>query len=762
MDRVSMDALNMKHRAAIAALIALSGSASLVSAQDAAGLTTLARQPALGPTGAPVPEQQPADGDAEREDNVPGPLANENSRVAVNGEADQLVVDLHVNDEELANVLEMLSIQSQRNIVASKNVSATVTANLYGVTFFEALDAILHVNGFGYLERGNFIYVYTLEELAEIEKQNRQRVSAVVKLNYLSAVDASEFVKPLLSEGGQIKANAKTANFQIPENAPVGADEYANDATLVIYDYEENVEEVKRLIAAIDTRPAQVLVEATILQTALNENNAFGVDFALIGDLNFNDFVEPSGPLGVVDGLISGQSGRLTTGSATAVPAPRDGDGQAVVSSPGNTSGPATMKVGVVAGNDLAIFLRMLDEVTDTTILSNPKILALNRQPARVLVGRKVGYLNTTATDTSTTQTVEFLDTGTQLYFRPFVTNEGLIRMELKPQVSEAVIRDARDATGAAVTIPDEITNELVTNVMVRDGQTIVLGGLFRESTTSTRRQVPVLGDIPLIGTAFRGHDDEVERSEIIFMITPSIVNDNVLLAAGQKGMDAVESARAGAREGLLPFSREKMTGELLVEAERLAAEGNTEKALWKTRQALSLNPRMPEAIQLRERLTGKSADVPSRSLLGDIFRRESGAAAPAPSGGPVREVSPGASAAPTSADVFGGAPTAPVNTTAQSFTGWESVQRVARANASRPSVVRLSSEQAAARRAERPARNIVVGAAAQNASASQPTAPSASATPGPSAIDQVFDLFGGNTAPAGPGPTAGATPTDE
>src|SRR5262249_28090051 len=84
---------------------------------------------------------------------------------------DHMIVDLHVNDEDLANVLQMLSIQSQKNIVSSKNVSAVVTASLYGVTFYEALDAILHVNGYGYIERGNFIYVYTLDELAKIEEQ---------------------------------------------------------------------------------------------------------------------------------------------------------------------------------------------------------------------------------------------------------------------------------------------------------------------------------------------------------------------------------------------------------------------------------------------------------------------------------------------------------------------------------------------------------------------------------------------------------------
>jgi type IV pilus assembly protein PilQ len=626
-------------RASLAGLIMAAAGTPMAIAQSAAGLNALAQDNTAAAATPPAAPTQPAASDTQPTDRAPG-MKNEDSRVEVLGESDQLIVDLHVNDEDLANVLELLSIQSQKNIVASKNVTARVTANLYGVTFFEALDAILHINGFGYIQRGNFIYIYTVEELKEIEKQSRQRVTAVVKLNYLTAIDAAEFVKPVLSEGGQIKTNGKTSTFQIPDTGPTGADEFASEAMLVIYDYEENVEEIKKLVTSLDTRPAQVLVEATILQTALTEANAFGVDFSLIGDLNFNDFVLPGGPLGVVDGLIAGESTGYSNGSATSSAkrvAPRDGNGRALTSTPGNTSGPGTFKVGFVGGNDVAVFLRLLDEVTDTTILSNPKILALNRQPARVLVGRKVGYLNTTSTDTSTTQTVQFLDTGTQLYFRPFVTNEGLIRLELKPQVSEAVIRDTRDATGAAVTIPDEITNELVTNVLVRDGQTVVLGGLFRESTTSTRRQVPILGDIPLIGNAFRGNEDDNQRSEIIFMITPNIVNDNILLDQGKRAGETVQRARVGAREGMLPFSRDRMTGELLVEAQRLADEGNTEKANWKVRQALAMNPHQPEAIALRERLTGKKSTTIDRSLLSHIFH---GGSQPAPANG-VSETKP-------------------------------------------------------------------------------------------------------------------------
>lgn len=533
--------------------------------------------------------------------------------------SDYDLVDLHVNNEDLGNILQLLSIQSQRNIISSKSVQASVTADLYGVTFYEALDSILHVNGYGYIEKGNFIYVYTSEELVEFEALSRSMVTKVITLDYLNATDAAEFSKMLLSENGSITANAETESFTITDGVPTGADGYANHAIVVIHDYEEQVEEITSLIQELDVKPVQILVEATILQTSLNEANAFGMDFALIQNLDFTDFVGTGGPLSVVDSLISG-SGETVDG--TRVNAAGGGHGTGVSSTAGNTAGAATLKAGFVNG-DVGVFLRVLDEITDVTVVSNPKLLTLNRQPARVLVGTRVGYLNTTTTDTSTTQSVEFLDVGTQLSVRPFVSQNNKIRLELRPQVSSVKFRNISDNSGSIVTIPDEDTTEMNTNIMANDGQTVVLGGLFTETTSTTRRQVPVLGDIPLIGNAFKGYDDSVSRSEIIFLITPSIVNDTVLAEAGDMGNQYAEHARYGARKGLLPWSRERRVGQLLIDARNLADTGDIEKALSKVDRALRLMPMSPDARSLRTELTGELRSMPSRSLTNGSYHNE-------------------------------------------------------------------------------------------------------------------------------------------
>jgi type IV pilus assembly protein PilQ len=518
-------------------------------------------------------------------------------------------VTLAVQDTDLAQVLEMLSIQSQKNIITSKNVSATISANLYDVTFYEALDAILKVNGYDYREEGNFIYIYTIQELEEIDAALRQTEARIYNLEYLSASDANEFITPLLSEAGQSAFRGDVEPGIKPDESSVGEDTYAFTAKLVVNDYPENLDQITALLDELDTPPAQVLVEATVLQSTLTEENGFGIDFSIIGDVDFLDFTNP---LSGVNNLLAGDD--ENDGFQ-----PEDNKAQVLNSTPGNTQGPGTLKVGILS-NDVAAFLRVLDTVTDTTVLSRPKVMCMNRQRAEVLVGKRVGYLSTTATDTSTTQTVEFLDTGIQLIFRPFISRNGMIRMELAPSVSEADLRDVVDASGTVVTIPDELTNEITTNVRIQDGHTLVLGGLFRESNKTARRQVPVLGDIPLFGAAFRGHDDDVQRSEIIFLITPSVLEDETLYAIGQEGILFTDDAVVGARKGLLFFGRSKQSEAYNNRALAAYNRGDLDEALYHINNSLRIHAQQAEMIHFRDRVMGVKKDAHDRSVMERIF----------------------------------------------------------------------------------------------------------------------------------------------
>ena len=163
-------------------------------------------------------------------------------------------------------------------------------------------------------------------------------------------------------------------------------------------------------------------------------------------------------------------------------------------------------------------------------------------------------------------QTVEYLDTGTRLIFRPYVGDDGYVRMEIHPE----------DSTGGltSANLPYKVTTEVTSNVMVKDGHTIVIGGLFRESTNTARSQIPVLGNIPLAGYLFRQQQDITVRQEIIILLTPHIVKDDSAYSEeSQKVMKDVERIRVGARRGLMPFGRERL------------AEGDYEQAVAEMRK---------------------------------------------------------------------------------------------------------------------------------------------------------------------------------
>jgi type IV pilus assembly protein PilQ len=507
-------------------------------------------------------------------------------------------IDLHVKELKLTKVLQLLSIQAKKNIIASKKVSGAVSADLYNVDFYEALDAILHPNGYGYRKQGSFIYVYTAKELEKIQKKNREKVHRIIELSYINAADASGFVQPLLSPDGSISVSSQVEEGFKPSLSDGGANTLAHSDKLVVYDYKSNVKEIVDVIDKLDTRPKQVLIEATILQARLTEENAFGVDFSLFANLGSG----LSTPLSAVDDLVDGTIG----------------NGSAVGTANRNViQGDSSLKLGTV-GDSGAAFVEALDSVTDTTVLASPKLLVLNRQKADLLVGRKLGYLSTTQTETAATETVEFLEGGTQLTVRPFISKDGHVRMELRPSVSDP--DTSRTVGEQGTVIPEESTQELTTNVLVESGQTVVLGGLFKEDNAVSRRQVPGLGDIPGLGAAFQGQDDTVTRNEVIFLIKPTVMKDKALAKAGDQMQRDIEDARLGARQGLLPWSRTKLTSSHLKQAMEHERNGEIEKALWDVNLALYLDPRMADARQLKEKLTGEKMHFHDHSSLNNVI----------------------------------------------------------------------------------------------------------------------------------------------
>jgi len=499
--------------------------------------------------------------------------------------------EIHVQGADLRGVLQLLSTQGRKNIIATKEVTGKVTANLYGVTFKEALEAVLGSTGFVYRERGNFIYVYTPKQLEEIAKAERKMAVRVFRLAYATADDAKALIAPILSSEGTVAVTPSAAVGIATSSSDTGGNSHASSDVLVVHDYEDNLKQITKIVRALDVKPEQVLVEATILRATLTESNALGIDFNALAGIDFEAMNSSSAGL---------QS--MTTSNITGSGLNQARNGAATFRTDFNSAVPSGgLTIGFVT-NEAAFFLRALESVTDVTVLANPKLLVVNKQRGEVMVGNRNGYLTTTVTETVATQTVEFLETGTRLVLRPFIGRNGFIRMEIHPEDSSGSV----EQVGTNV-LPSETTTEVTSNVLVRDGHTIVIGGLFRERTSNGRSQVPLLGDIPYLGAVFRSTDDDTVREEVIILITPRIIKQAQDEAVCEQLKDDVERFRIGQRKGMRWWGRSRLAQSYLRKAKQDLSAGRMDKSLWNIDSALSLEPRMEEAIRIKERLTRKA-----------------------------------------------------------------------------------------------------------------------------------------------------------
>jgi type II secretory pathway component GspD/PulD (secretin) len=484
-------------------------------------------------------------------------------------------------DMQIRDALDILAAKYEKNIVSSPKIEGQLACKkLFDVTFEEAVEAILGTD-FKYRQEGNLIKVYTAAEYNNIKRDKSLMTYKVFTLYYITAAEASELVSSILSEDGNIKITAAAATG-VPTNQSIGpqsggGNTTAMSDTLVVYDYPENIEKVEQILASIDIRPKQILIEATILSATLTEGMQFGIDWQTLTT--------------VIDDLTD-----ITRGASDYF---KSAGTSANVGSSSLTGG---MTIGFVH-DDVAGFIRAVEEVTDVTILANPKILAVNKQLGQVFIGKKIAYQSqTTQTQTSTTEQVEFIDTGTKLSFRPFICNDGYIRMDIHPKDSSATLRVSGD-----VTLPDETSAELVTNILVKDGQTIVIGGLFRNKITTTKTQVPILGDLPIIGALFRGTADEVRREEVIVLLTPHIITE-----ANQThqwaGPQDVQRKILGAKKELQWINKVRRVNDYYENAAEYYIDGDYEAAMKELNLAIELYPAYLEAIRLKEKIMRESS----------------------------------------------------------------------------------------------------------------------------------------------------------
>ena len=517
--------------------------------------------------------------------------------------------------KSIRDALRVLAALYKKNIVPSSNVDGPLTVtSLYDVTFEQALESVLGY-GYKYDQEGNFIKVYTAEEYKKIKTDPERMIYKVFTLYYISAAEAMKLVTPVLSGAGSIQGSSPpqttVSTGESISAGTGGGDTIALNDTIVIRDYPENIAEAEKMLKELDVRPRQVLVEATILSATLTEGMEMGIDLNFLAGISLTG-ISSTSQVGTTESLTTSTTTPISQVAAGTPGAPIETAGFAAIGGSG-------LRIGITSG-DFAAFITALEKVTDTTILANPKILAVNKQLGQVYIGTKIGYTSqTTQTQTSTTQQVTFLDTGTKLSFRPYIGDDGYIRMDIHPKDSSGTLK--------ANNVPDEFSTELATNIIVKSGQTIVIGGLFRDVVVTSRSQIPLLGDLPLVGGLFRGTTDSTTRQEVIVLLTPHIIEEPEETNSNAR-VDDVRRKRFGARDELQWTGRARLAEDRYATAARYYVEGNTEAAMKELEYVLELRPTYLEAIRLKERIIAETnpdeVGMIERIMLDNIEREES------------------------------------------------------------------------------------------------------------------------------------------
>lgn len=505
---------------------------------------------------------------------------------------------IHVQEANLAEVLEMLGQLAGVNILSSRDVQGRVSLNLQDVTVDRALDAILKAQGFTYERDGDFVYVRSLAEDSALKMANRKLITKVYQLHYVNANEVQKLIDPVLTKGvGRHAVTSPALSGIAPMPTSAGGDQLSQRDTILVQDYPEVIAEIDRVIIEIDVPPLQVMIEAKILSVALTDSMAFGVNFAMLNGAQNSQLLTGNGQ--TLNGAVGFPK------SPALVPAA--GDFVA------NTAG---LKYGFISG-DVSLFIKALENIADTTLVAAPQLRVLNKQKAEMIIGERLSYKTLAFNGNQTVENVQFLDAGTKLIFRPFISPDGLVRLEVHPERSKATINES---TG----LPNSETTEVTTNVMVRDGTTVVLGGLISEEVTESIDRVPYLGALPVVGAAFRNRTERTQRNELIVLITPHIVTEPEAAIEGEKLQFETQERAAYFRDNLSVVNRTSLTRAHYDRAVFYFEQGNLLKAKQQVDAALLQNKGDLECQRLRLKIDQAIRDQQSKAWRWPMSRTAS------------------------------------------------------------------------------------------------------------------------------------------
>lgn len=404
------------------------------------------------------------------------------------------LVSLDFREADIRNVLDLLAFKSGVNIVSSPEVTGIVSIRLDNVPWKEALEVILQTYGYAYEQKGSIIMVTTVENLkkrredALLLAEQEPLITETFTLNFGKASDIIASIEKIKSDRGSV-------NF----------DERTN--TLIVTDSKTKLELIAKVVDKLDTTTPQVLIEAKVVETTLTNTENMGIDWVTVAS-------------------VSGAA-RPTTYPFTEISGNKYIKNANFPHVNDETATDDLFTYGTLNFSQAQAIFELLKTRSNTNILSNPKIVTLDNQPAQVVVGSQYPIPTYTYNEEQARLQVsgwEYMDIGIIFDVTPHVNSAGFVTMDIEPKITAIL-----DFVTVENTSLPRLSNESTkTSVIVKGGETLVIAGLIKDQTTETKKRTPFFGDIPLLGYVFQKSETLVQKTDLLIFLTPHIVTPEI------------------------------------------------------------------------------------------------------------------------------------------------------------------------------------------------------------------------------------------
>nr|WP_315278547.1 type IV pilus secretin PilQ family protein [uncultured Acinetobacter sp.] len=446
-------------------------------------------------------------------------------------------ISLDFQDIEVRRVLQLLADFTGINMVASDTVQGNITLRLKDVPWDQALDIILKSKNLDKRRNGNVIWIAPVSELIKAEEEEAKAIAQSVKLaplqteyiqlNYAKAAD----IEKLITEGKNASNSSSGSNTSsgtdplgdsvgslLSPRGTVSVDPRTN--TLIINDTSAKIDQIRQMIDLLDVSVKQVMIEARIVRATTDFTKEMGVKWGILSQgITNNNHLLVGGSDTTLWNLREPEKNDERGGYTYEIERPQNLNVDLGVTSPGASR----IAFGLISLSDFMLDLELSALQADGygEVISTPKILTADKQNAKVASGTQIPYQSSEGGGANAVSTTEFIDATLSLDVTPSITPDGKVQMQLNI---------TSDSPGAP-TPTGQLTinkNAVNTNVLVDNGETVVLGGIFEQQTANSQTKVPFLGDIPYIGRLFRKDIKSDNKRELLIFVTPRIVNDSV------------------------------------------------------------------------------------------------------------------------------------------------------------------------------------------------------------------------------------------